>query len=470
MTLALTAARALPPEVVERAMDRAAGSRPIPGNRVTLLFDGPEVYPAMLDRIAAARKWIHLDNYIIRGDATGRRFADALAERARAGIPVRVQTDWFGSLTTRRRFWRRLRSAGVTVRWFNPPRPVRLRENLSRDHRKLLVIDGETAVTGGLCLGNEWAGDPAAGRQPWRDTGIAIDGPAAASLDRAFASVWRLTGPPLTEAELSAEAPAHGASAVRVVAGEPGGVRASRATELLLAGAAERIWITDAYLVAPRGIYQGLLDAAREGVDVRVLVPGTSDLPRVQRFTRVDYFDLLRAGVRIFEWRGPMLHAKTIVVDGRWIRIGSSNLNLSSLLANYEIDVLADDVALARTMEAQFRRDIDRSVEVRLREPEGRRPRGALQAVPPELGAELPAHHPGLRERRRRAVVALRAVLAGSRQRLFLKLAMGLAALGVLFLLLPRTMAALFAVLSLWLAVAAWAETAGRPRGAPPRP
>jgi len=452
-----------PPEVVERAMDRAAGGRPIPGNRVTLLFDGPEVYPAMLARIAAARKWIHLDNYIIRSDATGLRFAEALIERARAGLAVRVQTDWLGSLTTRRAFWRRLRAAGVSVRTFNPPGLIRLRRNLIRDHRKLLVVDGETAVTGGLCLGNEWSGAPAAGRQPWRDTGVEIDGPAAAALDRAFAAGWRLTGPPLDDAELSAEAPARGESALRVIAGEPGGVRASRATELLLAGAAERIWITDAYFVAPRGIYQGLLDAAREGIDVRILAPGTSDLPRVQRLSRVDYFDLLRAGVRIFEWRGPMLHAKTIVVDGRWIRVGSSNLNFSSLLANYEIDILADDARLAQAMEARFRRDIDRSVEVRLRGPgEGRRRRD-LQALEPAPETAAPSHRPGLRERRRRAVVALRAVLAATRRGLLLQTAAGLVGLGALFLLVPRTMALVFAVLCLWLAVAAWAESGGGP-------
>jgi len=453
------------PEVVGRAMDRAAGGRPIPGNRVTVLFDGPEVYPAMLDRIAAARRWIHLDNYIIRSDATGLRFAEALIERARAGIPVRVQTDWLGSLTTRRSFWRRLRAAGASVRAFNPPRLIRLRQNLIRDHRKLLVVDGETAVAGGLCLGNEWAGAPAAGRQPWRDTGVAIDGPAAAALDRAFAAVWRLTGPPLEETELPAEAPMRGESALRVVAGEPGGVRAFRATELLLAGAAERIWITDAYFVAPRGIYQALLDAAREGIDVRVLAPGKSDLPRVQRLTRVDYYELLRAGVRIFEWRGPMLHAKTIVVDGRWIRVGSSNLNVSSLLANYEIDILADDPGLGQVMEAQFRRDIDRSVEVRLREPaEGRRHRRVLEALTPAPEADAPSHHPSLRERRRRAVVTLRAVLSTSRRGLLLQAAIGLVLVGALFLLVPRVMAAVCAALSLWLAAAAWAESARRRR------
>ncbi|HWN80590.1 MAG TPA: phospholipase D-like domain-containing protein, partial [Candidatus Udaeobacter sp.] len=139
------------PEIVERAMDRAAGSRPIPGNKVTLLFDGPEVYPAMLERIAAARRWIHFDNYIIRSDETGRRFADALIERARAGVAVRVLTDWVGSMSTRRKYWRRLREAGVSVRIFNPPKLLRLRQNLTRDHRKLLVVDGTTAVAGGLC-------------------------------------------------------------------------------------------------------------------------------------------------------------------------------------------------------------------------------------------------------------------------------------------------------------------------------
>ena len=320
-------------------MDRAAGCRPIPGNQLTLLFDGPAIYPAMLERIAKATRWIHLDTYIFRSDETGRRFADALAERARAGVRVRILTDWVGSITTRRSLWRALRQAGASVRSFNPPQLLHLRDNITRDHRKLLVVDGETAITGGHCIGNEWAGDPKAGRQPWRDTAIAIDGPAAAALDRAFAVPWDVAGEPLEDDELPAEAPSRGSSQIRVVAGEPGGLRASRATELLLAGAAERVWITDAYLVAPRDIYQALIDGARSGVDVRVLVPGKSDLPRVQNFTRIGYRDLLEAGVRIFEWRGPMLHAKTIVVDARWVRIGSSNLNVSSLLANYEIDV-----------------------------------------------------------------------------------------------------------------------------------
>ena len=450
------------PEVVERAMDRAAGGRPIPGNRVTLLRDGPEIFPAMLERIAAAKQWIHLDSYIIRGDATGQRFAAALIERARAGVSVRILTDWLGSVSTRRRFWRRLREAGADIRKFGPPKLLRLRRNLIRDHRKLLVVDGTTAITGGHCIGNEWAGSPDGKRQPWRDTACAIDGPAAAAMDNAFANLWRVTGDPLAESELAGEAPACGDSAIRVLAGEPGGMRASRATDLLLAGAAEKVWLTDAYLVAPRAIYQAMIDAARGGLDIRLLVPGTSDLTNLQNLTRVGYRDLLASGVRIFEWRGPMLHAKTMVVDGRWSRIGSTNLNFSSLLANYELDVLVDDAELGQAMEAQFRRDLDRSVEIGLGEPKGRRSRRKLAKVSPDAGVAAGRHRPSLRERRRRAVVAVWTVMAGARRTILLQYSVVLATLGILSLMFPRIMAWAFAILALWLATSAWFETWGR--------
>ncbi|HTL04340.1 MAG TPA: phospholipase D-like domain-containing protein [Gemmatimonadales bacterium] len=449
------------PEVVERAMDRVAGSRPIPGNQVELLFDGPEIYPAMLERIAAARRWIHLDSYIIRSDATGRRFADALIERARAGVAVRVLTDWLGSLSTRRSYWRALREAGVAVRSFGSPSLLKLRRNLVRDHRKLLVVDGRTAVTGGHCIGDEWAGIPGK-REPWRDTACAIDGPAAASIDQAFAQLWQKIKGTLEPEELAADVAACGDSAIRILAGEPGGMRASRATDLLLAGASERVWITDAYLVAPRAIYSGLLDAARGGMDIRLLVPGTSDLTHLQNLTRVGYRDLLEAGVRIFEWRGPMLHAKTMVADGRWTRIGSTNLNFSSLLANYELDVLIEDPGLGQAMEARFRRDIEQCVEIRYRDPRPGRSRRTLAAVAGESGGGPKRHRPGLRERRGRAVMAVWAVAAGARRTILLQYSVALAGMGILFLLFPRAMAWVFAVLALWLALSAWFETWGR--------
>lgn len=453
------------PEVVDRAMDRAAGSRPIPGNRVTLLFDGPEIFPAMLERIAAAQRWIHLDSYIFRSDRTGRRFAEALEERARAGVAVRVLTDWLGSLGTRRSFWRRMRQAGIEVRRFGGPRPLQLRQNVIRDHRKLLVVDGLTAVTGGHCLGDEWAGDPEKQRPPWRDSACALDGPAADAIDRAFAKLWGQTGAPLDASELAPEVSEAGASMVRVLAGEPGGMRASRATDLLLAGAADKVWLTDAYLVAPRAVYQAMIDAARGGLDIRLLVPGTSDLTHLQNLTRIGYRDLLEAGVRIFEWRGPMLHAKTMVVDGRWARIGSTNLNFSSLLANYELDVVVDDPVLGQAMEAQFRKDLDRSVEIGLGAPRGRRSRRLLATVSEQHRAPgRTSRERGLRERRRRAVVAVWTVMAGARRTILLQSSVILASLGILFVLFPRIMAWSFAVLALWLAAASWFETWGRSR------
>ena len=462
MTSVPVVAHATLPEVVERALDRAAGSRPIPGNRVALLFDGPEIFPAMLERIAAAKRAIHLDNYIFRGDATGRRFAELLIERARAGVAVRVLTDWLGSLTTRRAFWRRLREAGVEVRLFGPPRILHLRRNLIRAHRKVLIVDGNRSVSGGHCIGDEWAGIPGK-REPWRDTACAIDGPAALAMDQAFGNLWRVAGAPLDPAELAAEAPACGSSEVRVLAGEPGGMRASRATDLLLAGAESNVWVTDAYLVAPRAIYQAMIDGARNGLDIRLLVPGTSDLTNLQNLTRIGYRDLLEAGVRIFEWRGPMLHAKTMVVDGRWTRIGSTNLNFSSLLANYELDVLVDDLHLGQSMEAQFRRDLERSVEIAYPEaPAGRRKKRRLAALPPGADVSTRRHRPGLRERRRRAVLAVWTVVAGARRTILLQYSVLLASLGILFLLFPRVMAWIFAAFALWLAAAAWFETWGR--------
>jgi cardiolipin synthase len=431
--------------LVDRAVDRVAGGRPVPGNEVELLFDGPQVYPAMLARIAAAQHWIHLDNYIIRGDSTGQRFLEALVARARDGVRVRVLTDWFGSWTTRRRFWDPLREAGGEVRYFQPPAFLRPFRNLTRDHRKLLVVDGRLGVTGGLCIGDEWAGDPARDHQPWRDTGLSVDGPAAGVLDRAFARVWNRIGPALPEDELSADVPAYGEVGVRIVAGEPGGVRGSRTTELLLAGAGERVWLTDAYLVAPRGIYRALLDAAAEGVDVRLLVPGTSDLPHVRNLTRTGYRELLRSGVRIFEWRGPMLHAKTIVVDGRWSRIGSTNMNLSSLIANYELDVLIDDAEIARQLEAQFRRDLDRSSEVLLRR---NRFRSSLQFRPPDASPGV--HVAGPRERRRRTAVTLRAVMGGSQRALLTQTTLVVTGIAALLFFFPRVMGLVFGGLTLY--------------------
>jgi cardiolipin synthase A/B len=246
-----------------------------------------------------------------------------------------------------------------------------------------------------------------------------------------------------------------------VISGEPRRERAYRVIELLAAGSVERLWITDAYLVAPPRLFQALRDSARDGVDVRLLMPGSSDLPLIRNLSRIGYRDLLRSGVRIYEWDGPMLHAKSIVCDDRWVRIGSSNLNPSSLLGNYELDVLIEDAPLAEAMEAQFRRDIARSREVASRPLRG--PRRISTALPAALTHQIPEvseerYHRSSRERRRRTVLVLRAVASHARRSVFGPISAIFIALCVLLVAVPRVSAYILAVLCAWLALGAGRE------------
>jgi cardiolipin synthase len=426
-----------------------------------LLIDGPDTYRAMLEVIDGAARWIHFENYIIRSDSAGRRFAERLAARAREGLHVRVLYDAIGSFSTSRRFWRELRSHGVEVRAFHPIRPLDLVANVSRNHRKLVVADGTRAVMGGLCIGCEWTGEAIEGGQPWRDTAVHVAGPAAAVLDQAFARTWQLSGGQVPEEDGAGRVAPQGQAEVRVISGEPGRERTYRVIEMLAAGSVNRLWITDAYLVAPPRLFQVLRDAARDGVDVRLLVPGTSDLPLVRNLSRIGYRDLLRSGVRIYEWDGPMLHAKTIVADARWTRIGSSNLNPSSLLGNYELDVLIEDPALADAMERQFRLDIARSREVTRRPV--RAPGRISAALPAALSRERPeiplaaAPRSG-REVRRRAALALRTIAGNARRSVYLPISGLFVALGLLFFALPTVTAYAFGVLCGWLAIGAGRE------------
>lgn len=404
----------LPPEevvdAVDRALERSSGARAIPGNAVELLFDGPETYEAMHRLIREARHRIHFENYIINDDKCGQGFADALIARAREGVKVRLLYDWFGSSGTGRKFWNRLREGGVEVCAFGRPNLLKPMEFISRDHRKLLVVDGDRAVTGGLCIGDEWAGDAECGQQPWRDTAVLIEGPAARALDASFGTLWqRAGGSPVDDArEVGGSVPQRGQTAVRVVAVRPGAERTWRTLDLLFAMGGSRIWITEAYLAGPLRLYQVFEDAARDGVDVRLLVPGASDLPMIRNISRTGYKRLLRSGVRIWEWQGPMLHAKTVSVDERWVRVGSSNLNPSSLMVNWEVDVFVEDPVFARQLDQKFQTDIGRSAEVVLRPSRlvppvpGFRGATTLATERPDLDPAITRHRRSVGERRRR--------------------------------------------------------------------
>jgi len=433
-------------DALDVAIDRATATRPIGGNQLHHYADSPRALEAMLQLVAGATRWVHFENYIIRDDHIGTRFAEALAERARAGVRVRVLYDALGSLGTSRRYWQRLRQAGAEVRAFRPLLTSRVLELGSRDHRKLVVVDGVRAMLGGLCIGDEWAGDPARSRRPWRDTMATVIGPAAVAFDRAFARVWERIGAPLPPDELEPDPPEAGTSTVRAIAGSPGRARMYRAVELLAASARHRLWITDAYLIAPPLLLATIVDAARSGVDVRLLVPGTSDLPVLRDFTRGGYRDLLRAGVRIFEWQGPMLHAKTLLVDHHWSRVGSSNLNLSSLLGNYELDLLVECDTLAGELGRQFLHDLASSREIVLRARRRPLPARLVGAPGPEATAHPePRHLRSGYEMGATAVVVLQRLVGGARRTVAGTATVVLLVAAGLLLAFPRVMSIVLA-------------------------
>lgn len=379
------------------ALSRAAGAPLIDGNAVRLLRDGAENYPAWLAAIARAERFIHLDSYIVHDDRTGALFAEALLERASAGVKVRIIHDWMGALgATPRSFWYRLADAGADVRAFNPPSLWRPLAWLSRDHRKMLAVDGQVAYVSGLCIGDAWVGS--ADVPAWRDTGLEILGPAVADVHEQFAELWATTGDPLPPEERPDRAalPRQGDVALRVVGTFPSAATMMRLDTLIAGLARERLWITDAYFVGVPGYVQALTAAAQDGVDVRLLVPGESDLPVVRSFSRTGYRGLLAGGVRVFEWNGPMLHAKTAVADGLWARIGSSDLNLQSWMGNWELDVAVEDAGLADAMERMFDADLTGATEVVLHPPAARR-RFPGQAASGEPAPQAPA---GPRRRR----------------------------------------------------------------------
>jgi len=348
---------------------RAADVPLVEARDLSVLCDADENYPAWEEAIRDARATVHVEMYIVHPDRTGRWFRDCLVAAAKRGVTVRVLYDWFGCATPRMLwFWSPLVAAGGEVRAANPPRLDDVFSVLRRDHRKLIVVDRASAFVSGLCVGDSWVGDRARGREPWRDTGVSFRGPAAAVADDVFRDAWALWGrpvpadlPPDGEAEASHQA---SGVAVGLVATSPDHGPVYRLELALAALAVERLWLTDAYFMPTAAYTSALVNAAGRGVDVRVLVPGSSDVQWVGAFSRTYYRRLIEGGVRVFEWDGRMLHAKSAVVDGRFARVGSTNLNISSWLNNWELDVVADDRAVGRAMEEVYERDLDRATEI----------------------------------------------------------------------------------------------------------
>ncbi len=357
--------------LAEQAFSRTAGAPLICGNHVRLLKDAAENYPAWLEALRSAQKMIHFESYIIHEDDIGWQFAEVLANKAREGVNVRILHDWVGALgKTSDRFWHKLKDAGAEVRSFNPPRLDSPLNWVTRDHRKMIGVDGRIAFVTGLCVGRRWAGHPDRKIAPWRDTGVEIHGPAVADVEGAFADMWTMTGAPLPEDEVfdRDSIPAAGDVSLRVIATIPNTAGLYRLDQLIAAIARRSLWLTDAYFVGVTPYVQALRAAAKDGVDVRLLVPGSTDIPILRQLSRAGYQPLLEAGVRIFEWNGPMIHAKTAVADGRWARVGSTNLNISSWMGNYELDVAIEDETFALAMEEMYLEDLKHATEILLSE------------------------------------------------------------------------------------------------------
>jgi cardiolipin synthase len=347
-----------------------AGSPGRGGTDVRLLRDGAEAFPAMLETIAASRERVLFENFIFAGDATGRRFAEALSSAARRGVEVRVLYDPIGTMMVHGgSIAAVLRRDGVAAR---PFRPLSLFAPWSwlllrhRDHRKTLCVDGETAVVGGLCISDNWAPSEKGGRG-WRDTALCVRGAIARDVERAFEAMWRRAEGRAPAAP--SEPASSGGPPIAILAEDlPETGRIAAIYEWLARRARETLEITDAYMVAPRRVLEAFQAAARRGVAVRILLPGRNNHPLAGAAARRFYQSLLDAGVHIYEWDGVMIHAKTAVADGEIGLVGSSNLDPLSMRRNYELNLVVVDPETGAGLRAMFARDLG---QARIVEPAG---------------------------------------------------------------------------------------------------
>ncbi|WP_217912744.1 phospholipase D-like domain-containing protein [Miltoncostaea marina] len=367
-----------------RAAEALTGAPVTRGNRAELLINGDRIFPAFLETIAGARRTLNLLTYVYWTGEIAEQVADAVCERAEAGVECRVLLDAVGAVKMDGGLIRRMEDCGVVVRRFRPPKPYALRRANNRTHRKILVADGTVGLTGGVGIAEEWTGD-AQDPDHWRDTHVRVRGPVVRGLQGAFAENWlEATGQVLAgEDDLPPLGPVPGEDGeegapmqvIRSSAGV-GDTNVETLYYLAIASASRSILLTSAYF-APRPAFLGALeDAARRGVDVRVLVPGEHiDKDVVRRAGRATYGQLLRAGARVFEYAPTMLHAKCMVVDGVWSAIGSANFDNRSFQLNDEAVLAVQDRGFARLLTESFEADTAAADEVSLEE-WARRPLG----------------------------------------------------------------------------------------------
>ncbi|HVA15302.1 MAG TPA: phospholipase D-like domain-containing protein [Stellaceae bacterium] len=352
------------------------------GNRTHLLVDGPATFRAMFAAIRSAKRNVYLEYYIFENvESDGVHLVDLLTEKARAGVSVAVIYDSYGSVDTPQAVFDALRAAGVTLLEFHPVNPLKAQHGYSlndRDHRKILAVDGQTAIVGGVNLYTAYQPHPhrrlvaSGGPNPetWHDTDLEIDGTAAAELQRVFLAHWAAQqGPPLPAVAL-ADPVAAGNEAVRIIASDHNDTIPRYYATMLSAirNAEKTIWITTAYFVPTDDELHDLAAAAARGVDVRLMLPGKSDSDLALAVGHSEYGPLLKAGVKIYELQDGMLHSKSAVIDGVWSVVGSSNFDHRSILFNDEVDAVVLGRDTARQLEALFAKDEATARSVTLQE------------------------------------------------------------------------------------------------------
>ncbi len=363
------------------ALEQSVSDSPLlTGNRVRLLEDGPDTYRAMFAAIQAARDHINMETYILEDDEVGRRFADALIEKQRQGVQVNLIYDSAGTLGTPIEFFQRLRDSGIRTLEFNPVNPATAKAGWDvnqRDHRKLLIVDGQTVFLGGINISSVYSGSssrrqPKAspdGELPWRDTDLQIDGPVVAEFQKLFLETWQAQkGEPLALRNYLPPLQPQGKEVVRAIGSSPDDEFSLIYVTLLSAiNAAEtEVWLTNAYFVPDPQLLAALKAAAARGVDVRLVVPGSTDSALVFHAGRSYYDQLLQDGVIIFERRDALMHAKTAVIDGVWSTVGSTNLDWRSFLHNQEVNAVVLGTEFGDRMRAAFTRDVAQSGQITL--------------------------------------------------------------------------------------------------------
>jgi cardiolipin synthase len=370
-----------PTDVLERytAVIESVTESPLTkGNKVTLLIDGPATYAAMFEAIRGAKDHINLETFILEDDEIGKKFTELLLQKQAQGVQVNIIYDSMGSITTAESFFQRLRDQGIQVVEFNPVKPLKGHLKwlmVNPDHRKILIVDGKVAISGGVNISNVYSGRPSGRKKikgeplPWRDTDIQVEGPAVAEFQKLFMDTWsKQDGPKLSGPGYYPDLKEAGNALVRVVGSTPGSD--NRITFIVYVAAitfAERsIYLTNAYFVPDKQILNAFTDAARRGVDVKIILPSSTDIQFIIDAARHNYSGLLEAGVKIYELRNAVLHAKTAVIDGVWSTVGSTNLDSLSLLSDDEVNAVVLSREFAVEMERMFANDLAQSDQIEL--------------------------------------------------------------------------------------------------------